>query len=121
MVLVCTSPAIAIYRNSCVTDRALGRDVTGEDYLELQSRLAIFRTWFLDQYLQDRPHNTLIAMHIDTVRPKYCDEYPGAGNPDVPGLRATYLSGILQTPELAIPSKSLWDTVHLTRMLTATF
>ncbi|PWY85828.1 amidase signature enzyme [Aspergillus sclerotioniger CBS 115572] len=82
---------------------ALGKDVTGEDYPELRNRLAIFRNWFLEQYLQDRPRNTLIAMHIDTVRPKYRDEYPGANNPDVPGLRATYLSAILQAPELAIP------------------
>jgi hypothetical protein len=50
-------------------------------------------------------HKTLIALHIDTVQPRYRDEYPGNINPNVPGLRSTYLAAILRAPELAIPSK----------------
>ncbi|PYI09919.1 hypothetical protein BO78DRAFT_415092 [Aspergillus sclerotiicarbonarius CBS 121057] len=42
-------------------------------------------------------------MNIATVKPQYRDEPPGAGSPDMPGLRATFLSPILQAPELAIP------------------
>lgn len=46
-----------------------------------------------------------MAIHIDRVGPKYRDQYPGDGDPDVPGLRATYLAPILGAPELAVPSK----------------
>ena len=53
------------------------------------------------------PHNTVIALHIDTVNARYRDKYPGNSNPEVPGLRATYLSAILEAPELAVPSKNI--------------
>jgi hypothetical protein len=46
-----------------------------------------------------------MALHIDSVEPRYRDEYSGNDNPEVPGLRATYLSAILGAPELALPSK----------------
>lgn len=68
-------------------------------------RLSIFKQWFLHQYGLDGSTNNLLAIHIDHVRPKYRDQYPGNDNPDVPGLRATYLAPILGAPELAIPSK----------------
>ena len=45
-------------------------------------------------------------MHIDTVKPRYRDEYPGNNNPEVPGLRQPYLAPLLGAPELAIPSKT---------------
>lgn len=73
----------------------------------MMERLSIFKEWFLRQYGLDGSTNNLLAIHIDHVRPKYRDQYPGNDDPDVPGLRATYLAAILRAPELAIPSKGL--------------
>ncbi|RHZ70336.1 hypothetical protein CDV55_108201 [Aspergillus turcosus] len=107
----------------------LGKEVDIEQHVEIMNRLSIFRSWFLEHFMPKRPHNTLVAMHIDAVKPRYRDEYPGNSNPVVPGLRATYLSAILRAPELAIPSsasmsKSIcaWDvltadTKHLANLL----
>lgn len=55
--------------------------------------------------MSDDSLETVLAIHIDTVQAKYRDEYPGDNNPEVPGLRATFLSVILEAPELAVPSK----------------
>ena len=76
-----------------------------DQHLEIMHRLSIFKAWFVDRYMVNGLHTNVIALHIDTVKPKYRDEYPGNSNPEVPGLRATYLSAILGAPELAIPSK----------------
>ena len=85
--------------------RKLGSLVTSEQHAEMVKRLEIFREWFLHQYQFHDRSNKVLAIHIDTVRPKYRDEYPGNSNSEVPGLRAPYLSAILGAPELAIPSK----------------
>lgn len=68
-------------------------------------RLSVFKDWLLHQYKLDDSNNNIVTIHIDTIKPKYRDEYPGDGNPDVPGLRAPFLSAILKAPELAIPSE----------------
>lgn len=73
--------------------------------MELMKRLSVFNDWFLRQYELDGSSNNIIAIHIDTNKPKYRDQYPGDRNPEVPGLRPTYLSAILGAPELAIPSE----------------
>ena len=78
-----------------------------EQHEVMMDRLFVFRKWFLNQYQFDCCSNNIVAIHIDTVKPKYRDEYPGNANPDVPGLRPTYLSAILGAPELAIPSKEI--------------
>lgn len=77
----------------------------------MMNRFSIFQKWFLRQYEFDDFSNNIIAIHIDTLKPKYRDENPGNSNPEVPGLRATFLSAILGAPELAIPSKRLHDAV----------
>lgn len=69
------------------------------------NRFTVFKKWFIDRYGLDKPGNKFFAIHLDTAKPKYRDEYPGNKNPTVPGLRAPYLSAILGAPELAIPSK----------------
>ena len=71
----------------------------------MMKRLSIFKEWFFHQYDVGRSSNNIMAIHIDTIKPRYRDEYPGNSNPEVPGLRPTYLSAILGAPELAIPSK----------------
>lgn len=71
------------------------------------NRLSVFKEWFLRHYGLDGSSNNVVAIHIDTIKPKYRDEYPGDGNPDAPGLRAPFLSAILGAPELAIPSENL--------------
>ena len=68
-------------------------------------RLSVFKEWFVQQYALGGSSNNLMAIHIDTIKPKYRDEYPGNNPPDVPGLRPTYLAAILGAPELATPSK----------------
>jgi hypothetical protein len=86
-------------------DRSLGREITVEQHQEILSRFSVFKNWFLDHYQLNGSHNRVFALHIDTVLPRYRDQYPGNSNPEVPGLRATYLSAILEAPELAVPSK----------------
>ena len=88
-----------------IADRSLGSEVTLEQHLEMINRLSVFKAWFINRYMVNGPHNTVIALHIDVVKPRYRDEYPGNSYPEIPGLRATYLSAILEAPELAIPSK----------------
>lgn len=73
-------------------------------------RLSVVRKWFLEHYKLDGSTGNVIAIHIDTVKPRYRDECPGNNDPDVPGLRATHLSAILKAPELAIPSKRYLPT-----------
>ena len=77
----------------------------------MMKRFSVFREWFLRQYALGDFSNNIMAIHIDTIKPKYRDEYPGNSNPEVPGLRATYLSAILGAPELAIPSERPHDAV----------
>ena len=89
-----------------IADRSLGSEVTLEQHLEMINRLSVFKAWFINRYMVNGPHNTGTALHIDVVKPRYRDEYPGNSNPEIPGLRATYLSAILEAPELAIPSKN---------------
>ena len=88
-----------------IIDRTIGSDVTLEQHMEMMNRLSVFRAWFVDRYIVNGTHKNVIALLIDTVKARYRDEYPGNNNPEVPGLRATYLSVILEAPELAIPSK----------------
>ncbi|KUL81909.1 hypothetical protein ZTR_10739 [Talaromyces verruculosus] len=45
----------------------------------------------------------IMAIHIDSIKPRYGDEYPGNNNPEVPGLRPMCLAAMLRAPELAIP------------------
>ena len=85
--------------------RSLGCKISLEQHLEMMNRLSIFKSWFLNRYMSDDSLEIVLAIHIDTVQAKYRDEYPGNNNPEVPGLRATYLSAILEAPELAVPSK----------------
>lgn len=87
--------------------RQLGSQVTADQHTEITNRLSVFKTWFLKQYKLNPSSNNIVAIHIDTIKPRYRDEYPGNGNPEVPGLRPTYLSAILGAPELAIPSEGI--------------
>ena len=86
--------------------RSLGSQVALEQNADIKHRFSVFKTWFLNQYMPDGTQKRLVALHIDTAKPKYRDEYPVNSNPEVPDLRATYLSAILQAPELAVPSES---------------
>ncbi|KAJ8129782.1 hypothetical protein O1611_g3850 [Lasiodiplodia mahajangana] len=83
----------------------LGAGVSEHEHRELMNRLSIFKHWFLKQYMADGTN--IVALHIDKVQAKYRDIYPGGDNPNVPGLRSTYLSAILGAPELAIPISEL--------------
>ena len=85
--------------------RALGREVTSEEHKEIMNRFSTFKAWFCNFYMEDGSYHKIMALHIDEVKARYRDIYAGNANPDVPGLRATYLSAILSAPELAIPSK----------------
>ena len=85
--------------------RNLGSQITSGQHAEIMHRLSVFKQWFFRQYNFGPLSHNLMAIHIDTVKPRYRDEHPGNSNPEVPGLRATYLSAILEAPELAIPSK----------------
>lgn len=86
-------------------DRSLGCEIPQEQHLEMMNRLSIFKTWFLNRYMSDDSLEIVLAIHIDAVQAKYRDEYPGNNNPEVPGLRATFLSVILEAPEIAVPSR----------------
>ena len=86
--------------------RALGREVTAKEHKEIMKRFSIFKTWFVNQYMKEGARFNIIALHLDTMKAKYRDEYPGNSNPNTPGLRAPYLSAIMESPELAVPSKS---------------
>ncbi|KAI1359887.1 amidase signature domain-containing protein [Xylaria arbuscula] len=83
----------------------LGGEVSDHEHQELMHRLSIFKDWFIKQYLMNR--TSLVALHIDKAQAKYRDIYPGDADPNVPGLRSTYLSVILGAPELAIPITQL--------------
>ncbi|KAJ3564184.1 hypothetical protein NPX13_g7932 [Xylaria arbuscula] len=83
----------------------LGGEVSDREHQELMHRLSIFKDWFIKQYLMNR--TSLVALHIDKAQAKYRDIYPGDADPNVPGLRSTYLSAILGAPELAIPITQL--------------
>ena len=56
----------------------------------------------------------MVATNIDTIKPKYRDEYSGDGDPDVPELRSPILSAILGAPELAILSEESQSPFALT-------
>ena len=73
--------------------------------MEKMNRLSVFKAWFFDHYMVNGTHNNVIALHVDTVKASNRDKYPGNSTPIVPGLRATYMSVILEAPELALPSK----------------
>ena len=88
-----------------ILDRYLGSRVTSKEHSVMMERLSIFKVWFLHQYGLDGSSDNIFAIHIDKIRPKYRDQYSGNDNPDVPGLRPTYLAPILGAPELAVPSK----------------
>lgn len=93
-------------------NRHLGSQATSEQHVEMMKRISVFKEWFFHQYDVGASSNNIMAIHIDTIKPKYRTDYPGNSNPDVPGLRATYLSAILGAPELAIPSKLVWRTMN---------
>jgi hypothetical protein len=95
-----------------IYDRSLGSKVTKEQHEEIMNRFGIFKNWFIDHYQVNGANNKLFALHIDKVAPKYRDQYPGNNNPEVPGLRATFLSPILKAPELAIPSTYSLKSFH---------
>ncbi|PVH68460.1 amidase signature enzyme [Cadophora sp. DSE1049] len=82
---------------------SIGKAIAPEQHSEIMTRFEIFKDWFLKRYMSSPSHTDVMALHIDTVTARYRDQYPGNNNPEVPGLRATYLSAILQAPELAIP------------------
>lgn len=90
-----------------IINRTLGSEGPLEQHLEMMNRLSIFKAWFVNRYLVNGPHNTVIALHTDVCKPRYRDEYPSNSNPETPGLLATYLSAILEAPELVIPSKNI--------------
>lgn len=79
--------------------------MAGEQHEEMMKRISVFRKWMLDHYELNHQTGNIMALHIHAVKPRYRDEYPGNNNPEVPGLRATYLSPMLRAPELAIPRK----------------
>jgi hypothetical protein len=68
-------------------------------------RFQTFKAWFQKTYMSSPTHDTMIALHIEAVKPKYRDQYPGDKNPVVPGMRAMYLASILEAPEIALPSE----------------
>lgn len=114
MVLVRNSdPLRPINKIYLTSHRNLGSQVTTAQHTDLMSRLSIFQTWFLNHYNLTPSSNNMMAIHIDTIKPKYRDEYPGNANPEVPGLRPTYLSAILGAPELAIPSEGTFKSPSL--------
>ncbi|KAH8812887.1 amidase signature domain-containing protein [Xylogone sp. PMI_703] len=94
---------------------ALGKDVTLEQHEEMMNRFSVFKDWFIDRYISDESKANIVALHIDTVQAKYRDVYPGNNSPEVPGLRATYLSAILHAPELAIPISQIPYQSRITR------
>lgn len=97
-----------LIRLSCpilTINRILGSQVTLQEHEEMMDRLSVFKAWFVDYYMNE-PNTTIIALHIDKVQPRYRNQYPGNNNPNVPGIRPTFLAAILGAPELAIPSKS---------------
>ena len=106
MVLILTQYLLKL-ELELIADRSLGSEVTLEQHLMMMNRLSVFKAWFVNRYMVNGPHNTVIALHIDVAKPRYRDEYPGNSNPEIPGLRATYLSAILEAPELAIPSMNI--------------
>ena len=106
MVLVLTQYLLKVDLE-LIGDRSLGSEITLEQHLEMMTRLSVFKAWFVNRYMVNGPHNSVIALHIDTVNARYRDEYPGNNNPEVPGLRATYLLAILEAPELAILGKNI--------------
>ncbi|KAH8705064.1 amidase signature domain-containing protein [Talaromyces proteolyticus] len=81
---------------------ALGSQVSLEQHTEMMKRISVFRSWFLEHYSSPQ---MLMAIHIDSIKSRYRDEYPGNNNTEVPGLRPTDLASILRAPALAIPSK----------------
>ncbi|KAK0511028.1 hypothetical protein JMJ35_006580 [Cladonia borealis] len=93
----------------------IGSDVTLEQHMEMMHRFSVFKAWFVDRYMVSRTRKNVIALHIDTVKARYRDEYPGNNNPEVPGLRATYLSVILEAPELAIPISQISYQSRITK------
>ncbi|PCH02332.1 Amidase [Penicillium occitanis (nom. inval.)] len=57
------------------------------------------RSWFLERFVSSS--QMIMAIHIDSIKLRYRDEYPGNNNPEVPELRPTYLAAMLRAPELA--------------------
>ena len=73
-------------------------------------RMSVFKEWFLSRFVswQDRDTgNAFVILPVGNVAPSYRDEYPGVPSSPMQGLRTTYLSPILGTPELTIPGKSI--------------
>ncbi|KAL8782227.1 MAG: hypothetical protein Q9213_005593 [Squamulea squamosa] len=91
----------------------LGAQVTPEQHAEMMERLWVFRSWFLHQYSLNGSSNNVMAIDIDKIRPKNRDEYPGNDDPNVPGLRATYLAAILGAPEIAEPTALESKTIRV--------
>lgn len=88
--------------------REIGQRVTTEQHDEVLRRFDVFKSWFEHEYMDPREGATLVIFPIDTVKPRYRDQYPGNADPTVPGIRNTFISPILRAPELTIPSKSVW-------------
>lgn len=79
----------------------------------MMERLGIFKEWFLAKYGLDNEHSNIIVLPISTVAPDYRHVFPEFPPHYVPGLRTTYLSPILGSPELSIPGNIIFKLAEL--------
>lgn len=84
-------------------NRTLGTQGTFHEHDEIMNRLSVFKAWFVDHYV-NRLESTIIALHIEKVQPRYSAN----NNPNIPGIRPMFLTTVLGTPGLSVPSKSSW-------------
>ena len=93
----------------CSYIRSVGANTSKAEHDEIMERMAVFKEWFLSRFVstEDRDTgNAFVILPIANVAPSYRDEYPGVPSNPIQGLRTTYLSPILGTPELTIPGRS---------------
>jgi hypothetical protein len=85
--------------------RNLGEQVSDEEHEDMRQRLSIFKSWFMERYMKDGEQDSILVFPISNVKPNYRDTYPGPQKSPSTGLRPSYLSPYIGSPELAIPSK----------------
>lgn len=86
--------------------RELSSHITPEAHAKAMVRLEVYKDWFDEVVMKLDKQMTLILIPIEEISPRYRDEAPATHfNPvGVPNL---FLSPILKSPELTVPSKHL--------------
>ncbi|PSN62791.1 amidase signature enzyme [Corynespora cassiicola Philippines] len=80
-----------------------GERVFEAQHEDMEERIQTFKSWFLQEVMKAPDHNAIVLFPIADMKPNYRDSYPGVPESPVTGLRQTFVSPYLGSPEIVIP------------------